>query len=109
MADQQHDQQKHPPEKKSTTRRATVNTQKEAKSVWSLFRRGQAQAVQKGEPVQDHVSCYANLHWDVLHGYLDTIFPGWDFQQRFLDLRGTKNIDIGKALSYLIEADGPLA
>lgn len=81
MADQQQGQQEHPPERKGTTRRASVITRKKTKTVWNLFRRGQAQAEQKGEPVQDHVSCYANLSWDVLHGYLDSKFPGWDFRE----------------------------
>lgn len=85
MAEQQHDQQEHPPEKKCTSRRAIVGTKKENKSAWSFLRRGQGrgqgQSEKQGEPVQDHVSCYANLSWEVLHGYLDSIFPGWEFRE----------------------------
>lgn len=81
MADQRQDQQEHPPEKKGTTRRAIVNAHKKIKDVFYPFRRGQTQDEPKGGPVQDHVSCYANLPWEVLRHYLDSKFPGCDFRE----------------------------
>lgn len=83
MADQDQDHSDQPPEKKGTTRRHTANSQKTTKSTRSFLRRSHTKAEPKpsGGPVQDHVPCYADLHWDDVRDYLVRKFhlESWDF------------------------------
>lgn len=84
MADQHQDQQDHPPEKKDTTRRATMKSHQTGNSAWSRLRRRhtQAEPQSKDSPVQDHVPCYDNLHWEQIRGYLEPkVPPGWNFHE----------------------------
>ncbi|KAI7776738.1 hypothetical protein LA080_004629 [Diaporthe eres] len=81
MADQQQDQQ-HPPEKKSVTRRATNISQKTTKSAWNFLRRGMSPVKTQGDLVQDHVPCYAGMPWNVVRTYLEPkLPPGWNFHE----------------------------
>lgn len=84
MADQNQGHPDHPPEKKGTTRRHTMNSQKTSKSAWTrnFLRRGRTEGESKGGPQQDHVPCYDDLHWEDVRGYLEPKFPpGWDFHE----------------------------
>lgn len=85
MAEQNQDRSDQPPEKKGTPRRHTTNSQKTTKSARSFLRRSQttAEAKPNGGPVQDHVPCYADLHWDDVRDYLERKFhlDGWDFRE----------------------------